>query len=57
MMGHRAPLRSGDECDGLTRAKRYHRWRPGDRKALKRAFNKRQRRTARLAALRKSQIW
>jgi hypothetical protein len=36
------PLKSGDEVDGLSRqAKRFHKWRAGVRRAIKRRFNKR----------------
>jgi hypothetical protein len=42
------PLKSGDEYDALTRGgKRVHCWRAGQRKAVKRRFNKRVRRLAR----------
>ena len=44
MMGHRERLRGGDEYDALTRWQRFLRWRPGQRRAIKRRFNKRQRR-------------
>ena len=44
MMGHRG-MRGSREHEALSaRAKRYVAWRSGVRKALKRAFNKRQRR-------------
>jgi hypothetical protein len=37
MMGHRQRLVSGDEVDALTRrGKRVHRWRSGQRVAMKR---------------------
>jgi hypothetical protein len=38
------PMVTGDENDALTRFKRFVNWRPGVRKALKRAFNRRVRR-------------
>jgi hypothetical protein len=45
MMGHRQRLVSGDEVDALTRrGKRVHRWRSGQRVAMKRKANKRARR-------------
>jgi hypothetical protein len=47
MMGRRDALRSGDEVDALLRCKRWHRWRAGMRKLVKRAVNKRARRIAR----------
>lgn len=34
----------GDEMDALTRWKRYLHWAPGERKRIKRQYNKRQRR-------------
>jgi plasmid stabilization system protein ParE len=37
----RIPFISGDEQDALTKAKKYLTWRPGERKKLKRAYNKR----------------
>ena len=43
MMGHRERLRGGDEYDALTRWKRFLYWRPGQRRTIKRRFNKRQR--------------
>jgi hypothetical protein len=49
MMGHRARLSGGDEWDALTRGKRYHRWRCGERKWIKRKLSKRQRRATVLA--------
>lgn len=45
MMGHREPLKSGDEYDALTRWRRYLRFRPGQRKAMKRAVNRRNRKS------------
>jgi hypothetical protein len=40
----RAPMKSGDEFDALTKkGKRFHAWRGGQRKAVKRAFNRRER--------------
>lgn len=44
MMGHKTPLKSGDEYDALTPWKRFEIWRAGDRKKIKRRFNKRVRR-------------
>ena len=43
MMGHRGKMIDGDEYDGLTRWKRYYHWKPGERKQLKRKYNKRDR--------------
>jgi len=40
-------MSSGDEYDALTKWKRVFEWRPGTRKAIKRGFNKRERRRAR----------
>lgn len=42
MMGHREPMKGGDEYDALSkRAKRFHKWRAGVRAWIKRKFNKR----------------
>lgn len=35
------PLKGGAEYDALTRAKRFHGFAPGERKKIKRGFNKR----------------
>ena len=40
----RIPLNSGDEYDGLTRWKIFINWRAGERKRIKRIYNKRFRR-------------
>jgi hypothetical protein len=40
---NRIPLRGGDEHDALTRGKRFHIWRAGDRAKIKRRYNKRAR--------------
>lgn len=40
------PLSSGDEYDALTRSKRYLHWAAGERKAIKRGYNKRNRKAA-----------
>jgi len=40
-MRKRIPLKGGDEYDALTKARRFHRWRKGKLKAIKRAYNKR----------------
>lgn len=51
MMGHREPLRSGDEYDYLTKqGRRVIRPKAGKFSRVKRAFNRRVRKTARLAA-------
>ncbi len=44
MMGHREPLKSGDEYDAFTRWRRVLHWRPGERTSIKQHFWKRQRR-------------
>lgn len=41
------PLKSGDEHDALTRAKRVHSFRAGTRKKIKKGYNKRVRRVVR----------
>jgi len=48
MMGHRVKMVSGDEYDALTKDYNLLNWRPGQRKAIKRCFNKRQRRAVHL---------
>jgi hypothetical protein len=40
----RMPLGSADEYDALTRWKKFLKWRPGQRKKIKRTYNKRERR-------------
>lgn len=40
------PLKSGDEQDGLTAWKRMLNWRPGERAAIKRGYNRRVRKQA-----------
>lgn len=45
------PLLGGDEYDALTKAKRLHRFRPGERKAVKRSYQRRARRAAKAEAL------
>jgi hypothetical protein len=57
MMGHREKLKSGNEWDFLTRAKRFYRKRAGFRAWVKRTFNKRVRRDARLNATRDAETW
>ena len=39
-------MKSGQEYDALTTAKRYFSWKPGQRKQIKRAYNKRFRKQA-----------
>jgi len=40
----RKPLTTGDEYDALTKAKKYHNFRSGDRKKIKKIYNKKERR-------------
>lgn len=42
-MGHRDKLKSDSEWDALTKAKRFHHFKAGVRKWIKRAVNKRAR--------------
>jgi hypothetical protein len=42
----RIPLKGGAEYDALTKAKRVHNFRRGERKAIKRQYNKRFRKVA-----------
>jgi hypothetical protein len=44
----RIPLKYGDEYDALTKAKNYYHWRPGQRKRIKRGYNKRIRKQIKL---------
>lgn len=45
-MKHYVKMKGGDEYDGLSqRAKKFYNWRPGQRKAIKKQYNKRERRT------------
>ena len=37
----RIKLKGGDEYDALTKAKKFYHWKPGDRKKIKRGYNKR----------------
>ncbi len=45
-MGHRGKIIIAAEMDALTPWKSYHSWHPGERKKIKRRFNKRQRKAA-----------
>jgi hypothetical protein len=49
MMGHRGKMSSADERDALAKTHRLLSWRPGQRRIIKRQYNKRQRRDARMA--------
>jgi len=46
----RIKLKTGDEYDALTKAKKYFKWRPGQRKKIKRSYNKRLRRVFMMGA-------
>ena len=49
MMGHREPLKGGDEWDALTKGgRRVHSFKAGERKVIKRRFNKRVRKDAKI---------
>ena len=39
----RKPFTTGDEYDALTKAKKYHNFRSGDRKKIKKNYNKKER--------------
>lgn len=39
----RMPMKTGDEYDALTRWKKFLKWKAGQRKKIKRAFNKKER--------------
>lgn len=47
-MAKRIPMKTGDEYDALTGWKRYLYWRPGERKRIKRGYNRRARRLAKV---------
>ena len=40
-MSKRIPMKSGDEYDGLTKARKFYLWKRGQLKKIKRAYNKR----------------
>lgn len=40
----RIKLKNGDEYDALTKSKKYFKWHAGQRKKIKRSYNKRLRR-------------
>ena len=42
-MGHKEPLKGGDEYDFLTKARKYYHHKPGEVAKVKRKFWKRQR--------------
>ena len=44
-------MKGGDEYDALC-GKNVYNWKPGERKSIKRKFNKRERKAAKLEALR-----
>ena len=41
------PMKNGDEYDALTKWKRFLHWKPGERKRIKRGYNKRVRQQGR----------
>ena len=41
IMGKRIPMKGGDEYDGLTKSRKFHLWKSGQLKKIKRAYNKR----------------
>lgn len=46
MMGHKDQMIDGSEMDALTRYKKYLNWKVGERKIIKRKYNKRVRKQA-----------
>jgi hypothetical protein len=42
----RIKLKGGDEYDALTKAKKFYHWKSGERKRIKRGYNKRLRKCA-----------
>jgi len=55
-MAKRIPMKTGDEYDALARWKRYLHWRPGERKRIKRGYNRRARRLARADLEKRAQM-
>lgn len=47
-MGKRIPMVDGDEVDALSRGHHGFKWRSGERKRIKRKYNRRERQQARL---------
>ena len=45
-MSKRVPLKGGDEHDAFSKARRFLRWKSGRLKKIKRAYNKRFRRSS-----------
>jgi hypothetical protein len=39
----RMPMKTGDEMDALTKVKRFLKWRRGERKRIKKQYNKKER--------------
>jgi hypothetical protein len=39
----RMPMKTGDEWDALTKVKRFLKWRRGERKRIKKQYNKKER--------------
>jgi hypothetical protein len=56
IMGRKQILKSGDEQDAVTGWRRALRWKPGERKRIKRRLNRRFRREARLASRGQSEL-
>ena len=48
MMGHREKMANGYEVDALSRGKKYYSWRSRVRSAIKKQFNKRVRKDAKV---------
>lgn len=48
MMGHREKMANGDEMDALSRGKKNYSWRSRVRSAIKKQFNKRIRKGAKI---------
>ena len=40
-MTKRIPMKGGDEYDALTKARKFYKWKTGQVKRIKRAYNKR----------------
>jgi hypothetical protein len=55
-MSQRIPMTSGDEFDAFTGWRRVLSWRAGERKAIKRRYNRRARRVAKVSEQRHQQM-
>ena len=52
-MPKRIPMKGGDEYDALTKTRKFHLWKAGQVKKIKRAYNKRFRKYSRASLMRR----